>query len=95
MAGQAPIKVSGQTKERIRYLAALADVTQAEIVDRAVEEYAARHADSIAEGIERARRVLAGGDAAIASHLLGVPPEDIQRVTGDRSGPERASAGPA
>src|ERR1039457_2759201 len=35
MANQAPIKVSGETKERIRYLAALTDATQAEIVDRA------------------------------------------------------------
>jgi predicted transcriptional regulator len=82
MVSQAPIKVSGQTKERIRYLAALTDVTQAEVVDRAVEEYAARHADAIAAGIERARMVLAGGDVAIASHLLGVPPEDVQRVAG-------------
>jgi len=82
MASQSPIKVSEQTKERIRYLAALADVTQAEIVNQAVEEYAARHADVIAEGIERARLVLAGGDVAIASHLLGVPAEDIQRIAG-------------
>jgi predicted transcriptional regulator len=82
MASQAPIKVSAQTKERIRYLAALTDVTQAEIVDRAVEEYAARHVDAIAAGIERARTVLAGGDIAIASHLLGVPTEDVQRVAG-------------
>lgn len=86
MVSQAPIKVSGQTKERIRYLAALTDVTQAEVVDRAVEEYAARHADAIAAGIERARMVLAGGDVAIASHLLGVPAEDVQRVArGPRS----------
>jgi len=84
MASQAPIKVSGQTKERIRYLAALTDVTQAEIVDRAVEEYAARHADAVAEGIERARLVLAGGDAAIAAHLLDVPAEDIRRIAGRR-----------
>lgn len=82
MVSQAPIKVSGRTKERIRYLAALTDVTQAEVVDRAVEEYAARHADAIAAGIERARMVLAGGDVAIASHLLGVPAEDVQRVAG-------------
>jgi predicted transcriptional regulator len=82
VASQSPIKVSEQTKERIRYLAALADVTQAEIVNRAVEEYAARHADAIAEGVERARLVLAGGDVAIAAHLLGVPAEDIQRIAG-------------
>jgi len=82
MPSQAPIKVSEQTKERIRYLAALTDVTQAEVVDRAVEEYAARHADAITAGIERARIVLAGGDIAVASHLLGVPTEDVQRVAG-------------
>jgi predicted transcriptional regulator len=84
MASQAPIKVSEHTKERIRYLAALTDATQAEVVDRAVEEYAARHANAIAEGIERARLVLSGGDVAVAAHLLGVPAEDIQRVAGDR-----------
>ena len=91
MANQAPIKVSEQTKERIRYLAALTDATQAQVVDRAVEEYAARHADAINQGIERARLVLAGG-AAIAAHLLDVPSEDIQRIAGQHPG---ASAGPA
>jgi predicted transcriptional regulator len=83
LAGQAPIKVSEQTKERVRYLAALSDATQAEIVDRAVEEYATRHADAITAGIERARRVLAGGTAGVAADLLDVPAEDIQRVAGD------------
>ena len=72
MVNQAPIKVSGATKERIRYLAALTD--------------------AINQGIERARLVLAGGDAAIAAHLLDVPAEDIQRIAGKPSG---ANAGPA
>jgi predicted transcriptional regulator len=84
MANQSPIKVSGTTKERIRYIAALTDATQAEIVDRAIEEYAARHADAIQAGIERARSLLAAGDAAIAAHLLDVPVEDIERVAGKR-----------
>src|ERR1035437_2196800 len=92
MANQAPIKVSGATKERIRYLAALTDATQAQVVDRAVEECAARHADALNEGLGPARRVLAGGDAAIAAHLLDVPAEDIQRIAGKPSG---ANAGPA
>lgn len=83
MASQSPVKVSEATKERIRYLAALTDATQAEVVNRAVEEYSARHADAIKEGIERARFVLAGGDAAIAAHLLDVPIEDIKRVAGE------------
>lgn len=85
MADQAPIKVNAGTKERIRYLAALTDATQAEIVDRAVEEYAARHADAIRAGIERARQVLAAGDSAVAAHLLNVPVEDVERVTGGRA----------
>jgi predicted transcriptional regulator len=84
MTTQAPIKVSKQTKERIRYLAALSDATQADIVDRAVTEYAARHATDIAKGMERARAVLASGDAAIAAHLLGEPLEAVQRVAGNQ-----------
>jgi predicted transcriptional regulator len=82
---QAPIKVSGATKERIRYLAALANATQAEIVDRAVDEYAARHVDDIKQGIERARFVLTGGDAEIAAYLLDIPMEDVERVAGKPS----------
>lgn len=82
MTSQAPIKVNEQTKDRVRYLAALTDVTQAEIVDRAVAEYATRHADVIAKGLDRAREVLAGGDAAIAAHLLGESPEAVERVAG-------------
>jgi predicted transcriptional regulator len=89
---QAPIKVSGATKERIRYLAALTNATQAEIVDRAVEEYAARHADDIKQGIERARFVLTGGDAQVAAYLLDLPVEDVERVAGK---PSAASADPA
>jgi predicted transcriptional regulator len=84
MASQSPIKVSEATKERIRYIAALTDATQAEVVDRAVEEYAVRHADAIQAGIERARSVLTGGETAIAAHLLDVPVEDVERVAGKR-----------
>ena len=73
---QAPIKVNEETKERIRYLAALVDTTQAEVVDRAVQEYAVRHADLIEKGIDRARSVLASGDAALAADLLGEPLDD-------------------
>lgn len=88
---QLPIKVSEATKERIRYIAALTDATQAEIVNSAVAEYATRHADAIQAGIERARSVLATGETAIAAHLLDVPAEDIERVAGKRGN----HAGPA
>ncbi|MCJ7437909.1 MAG: hypothetical protein MUP97_09140 [Acidimicrobiia bacterium] len=78
---QAPIKVNERTKDRVRYLAALTDATQAEIVDRAVSEYATRHADAIAKGLDRARDVLAGGDIAVAAHLLDESPKAVARVT--------------
>ncbi|MHB8665467.1 MAG: hypothetical protein ACYDH6_22505 [Acidimicrobiales bacterium] len=84
MGTQAPIKVNERTKERIRYLAALTDVTQAEIVDRAVSEFAARHVDDINKGIGRAREVLAAGDAVIAALLLDEPVEAVERGSGSR-----------
>jgi hypothetical protein len=92
MASRAPIKVSGETKERIRYLAALTDAIQTQVVDRVIEKYAARHADAINQSIERARLVLAGGDTAIGAHILEVPAEDLQRIAGQHSA---ANAGPA
>jgi len=82
---QAPIKVNEQTKERVRYLAALTDTTQAEIVDRAVTEFATRHANEIAAGMERARSVLASGDAAIAAYLLEEPVDAVERVAGTQA----------
>ena len=81
---QSPIKVNEETKERIRYLAALIDTTQAGVVDLAVEEYAVRHADLIEKSIDHARSVLASGDAAIAAHLLDVPLGAVNRVSGAR-----------
>ena len=81
---QSPIKVNEETKERIRYLAALVDTTQADVVDRAVQEYAVRHADLIEKGIDAARSVLAIGDVAIAAHLLDVPDEAVRRIAGPR-----------
>lgn len=85
MSTQSPVKVYSHTKDRIRYLAALSEVTQAEIIERAVSEYAVRHADEIAKGLERARKVLAGGDTAIAAELLGVSVDAIERISGGPS----------
>jgi len=82
MSAQSPIKVDGETKERIRYLAALIDTTQAEVVDRAIQEFAVRHTDLVEKGIDRARSVLTGGDAAIAAHLLDVPLDAVERISG-------------
>jgi len=83
---QVPIKVNVEKKMRIRYVAALVDTTQAEVVDRAVQEFAVRHADLIDQGIDRARSVLACGDTAVAAHLIARPLDHVQRVSGKASG---------
>ena len=85
MATQSPLKVRPETKERIRYLSALEDASQAEIVDKAVTEYAARHAKEIEKGIARAHEVLKSGKAAAAAYILGVSPEDAARVSNQRA----------
>jgi hypothetical protein len=82
MGPQSPIKVNEETKERIRYLSALIDTTQADVVDRAIQEFAVRHTDLVEKGIDKARSVLSGGDAAIAAHLLDVPLDAVERISG-------------
>jgi predicted transcriptional regulator len=82
MSPQAPIKASPETRERLRFLAPLLGTTQSDIVDRAVQEFAVRHADVINKGIDHARSVLAAGDSAIAAHLLDVSVVDVDRISG-------------
>jgi predicted transcriptional regulator len=91
MAGQAPIKVNESTKDRIRYLAAVSNQTQAQIVEIAVREYAVRHADAVAKGLDRAREVLAGGDVAIAAAMLGESPDAVARIAGSRAASARTT----
>jgi hypothetical protein len=55
MATQAPVKVSEATREKIRYAAALSEMTQTRLVEAAVDEYLARHAEELDQGIARAR----------------------------------------
>lgn len=79
-----PIKVNAETKEQIRVGAALLKCSQAELVGRAVSEYAARHAGELRAGIAGASAALAlGNDAAIA-YLAGSDVDTLARVTGLR-----------
>jgi hypothetical protein len=83
MTTQAPIKVSSETKERIRCLAAALGSTQASLIDQAIQEFAVRHSDVVQKGIDHARTVVSSGDSsALAAYLLGDPLEEIQRIAG-------------
>ena len=67
---EAMVEVSEATREKIRYAAALSAITQSPLVEAAVDEYLARHADELGEGIARARAALRLGDDAAVTHTL-------------------------
>jgi hypothetical protein len=79
-----PIKVNAETKEQIRVGAALLKCSQAELVGRAVSEYAARHAGELRAGIAGASAALALGDDAAIAYLAGSDVDTLERVTGRR-----------
>lgn len=82
MASQAPIKVNEATKEKIRYLAAFCDLTQAGLVEKAIDEFAVRHAAELRAGMNRARAALTGGDADLAAYILDEPTDAVRGVAG-------------
>lgn len=92
MRAQSPIKVHEATKQKVRYAALMAGVKQAELVERAVDEYVERHRDQFAQRMESARQALLGGKTAALAHSLDVEGAAIERVGGvasDQLGPAR------
>lgn len=79
---QSPIKVHEATKEKVRYAALMSGLKQAELVERAVDEYVDRHRDQFALRMERAQQALLGGKASVLAYSLGVEEADVQRLGG-------------
>jgi hypothetical protein len=79
---QSPIKVHESTKEKVRYAALLSGLQQAELVERAVDEYVERHREEFGRRMERAREALLGGKASALAYATGVSEEDVARVGG-------------
>jgi hypothetical protein len=69
-----PVKVSEETKERIRIAAAVSGRSQADILDAAVDEYITRHAQDFATGLKRARATLFEGQEAHVAYLMTMSP---------------------
>jgi hypothetical protein len=68
---QSPIKVHEAAKEKVRYAALMADLKQAELIERAVDEYVERHRELFALRMERAQEALLGGKDVHARVLVG------------------------
>lgn len=91
---QSPIKVHEATKEKVRYAALMAGLKQAELVERAVDEYVERHREDFGRRMERAREALLGGKASALAYSAGVSEDDVERVGGvavDQPGSRRPS----
>lgn len=71
MKRQGPIKVAEATREKIRYAAAVSQMTQGRLVETAIDEYLTRHAADINAGIERARAALRADGPEPVAYLLG------------------------
>jgi hypothetical protein len=99
---QSPIKVHEATKEKVRYAALMSGLKQAELVERAVDEYVDRHRDQFAQRMERAQQALLGGKASALAYSLGIEESDVQRLggvspgqLGDSRKPRRATSNQA
>lgn len=79
---QSPIKVHESTKEKVRYAAMMSGLQQAELVERAVDEYVERHREEFGRRMERAREALLGGKSATLAYAAGVTEDDVARVGG-------------
>jgi hypothetical protein len=75
------LKVSRQTKEKVRLGAAILACTQGELVERAVAEFLERHAEDLHRRVETARDALLGSEEDVIAYLLEVDPDDVKRVT--------------
>jgi hypothetical protein len=82
MRAQSPIKVHEATKEKVRYAALMAALKQAELVERAVDEYVEHHRELFASRMERAQEALLGGKTSTLAYSVGVDEVDIKRVGG-------------
>lgn len=69
---QSPIKAYPATKERLRHAAGLVGCTQAELLDRAVEEYLANHREEFSDRLDAARSALLGDEHDAVAFALGV-----------------------
>ncbi len=99
---QSPIKVHEATKEKVRYAALMSGLKQAELVERAVDEYVDRHRDQFAQRMERAQQALLGGKVSALAYSLGIEEADVQRLGGvssdqlsDSRKPRRATSNQA
>jgi hypothetical protein len=79
---QAPVKAYPETKEKLRHAAGLIGCTQAELLDRMLEEFLETHREDFSERLDAARAALLGDPHDAVAFALGVERADIDAVAG-------------
>ena len=79
---QSPIKVYPATKEKLRHAAGLIGCTQAELLDRMLDEFLANHREEFAGRLDEARAALLGDEHDVVAYALGVERSDVDAVAG-------------
>lgn len=77
---RAPIKAYPQTKERLRHAAGLVGCTQAELLDRMVDEFLANHREEFEGRLDAAGAALLGDPHDAVAFALGVNYSAIDAV---------------
>jgi hypothetical protein len=77
----APLKVSRETKEKVRLGAAMMACTQGEFVDQAVAEFLESHKEELSVRVDGARHALLGNKVDVIGYLLEVDPDEIRRIS--------------
>ncbi len=76
------LKVEAATKERLRYVAAIEDRAQYQVLDEALTEYIESHADRFRAGIDRMSALLQRGDRVLAAHMTGIDEDQLAALEG-------------
>lgn len=82
---QAPVKAYPETKQKLRHAASLIGCTQAELLDRMLEEFLLAHRDEFSEQLDAARAALLGDTHDAVAFALGVDRDSIDSIAAPQS----------
>ncbi len=77
------VKIPSETKERLRYVAAIEDRPQGVVFDAALREYIERRADVFRARVDRVSSLLAGGgERIVAAEMIGLNEAELADLEG-------------
>jgi hypothetical protein len=81
---QSPVKVYEHTKAKLRHAASVKGIAQAELLEKAVDEYVANHREDFAQLLGEAKAALLGGSDAAVAYALDLSEDEMAEIAGPR-----------